>query len=619
MRNGLVEEARTLFDEMPHRNTVTWNSMIRGYFQNGEFDQAISLYDQIPNRDLFSYNTMIGGLMQFGETDSAKKLFNQMPFKDVVSWNSMIAGYINNSLISEAFVIFKQMPARNVISWNLVMSGLVNIGSLDIAEKLFQEMPNRDIASFTIMISGLASMGRIIEARGLFEEMLERDVRAWNTMLVGYIENDRLDIAVGLFFKMQEWDLDSWNEMINGLVSNQRINDGVRLFTEMPGKSSRSWNSILLGLIRSGLVEEAHAFFEKSPFNDVVSWTNLIIGYFELGKVGMAIRLFKLMPNQDETSWNATIFGLGENDEGEEGLKLFMRMQDCGPRPDKATFTSVLTICSTLPSLDFGKQVHGQIIKTGFDHITAVSNAVITMYARCGSMNSALLGFSYAPNHDIVSWNSIICGFAQHGNGKEALEVFKKLRLTSLKADQITFVGVLSACSHAGLIEQGKYYFNFMKYKCFIKPTSEHYTCMVDLLGRFGFIEEAMNFINQMRTDGIEPSTSVWGALVGACRIHRNFEVGEIAAEKVLQIEPYNAGVYLILAEMYLTTGRRDDAERVLVRMKERDVKKQPGCSWIEVNNSVNVFLAGDGSHPEFNRVCCVLDLLYMEMEVGFL
>ncbi|KAF8388289.1 hypothetical protein HHK36_026955 [Tetracentron sinense] len=617
MRNGFVEEAWKLFDEMSHRNIITWNSMIRGYFQNGEFDQALYLYEHMPNRDLFSYNTVIAGLMQYGDIDGAREVFEQMPYRDVVTWNSMIGGCIRNCLMHEALLLFDQMPSRNVISWNLVMAGLVNNQSFELAEQLFGEMPMRDVASWTIMISGLACAGRIIEARELFEEIPVRDVRVWNTMMVGYIENGNVEIAEGLFQKMPERDLDSWNELINGLVSIQRINNAVRLFTEMPKKSPKSWNSILLGLVRSGLTVEAHTFFEKDPFKDIVSWTNMIIGYFELGEVGTAMKLFDLMPNRDETVWNATIFGLGENDHGEEGLKSFIRMKEGGPSPDKATFTSVLTICSSLPTLDFGKQSHAQIIKMGLDYFIAVSNAIITMYARCGNMHSALLGFSDMTSYDVISWNSVICGFAHHGNGMEALEMFKRMRLTDINPDQVTFVGVLSACSHAGLVEEGLYYFNFMKYKCFLQPTYEHYTCIVDLLGRCGLIDEAMRFIDQMRADGIEVSASIWGALLGACRVHRNVEVGEIAGERVLEIEPYNAGVYLILAEMYLTSRRRGDAERIWGRMKEKGVKKQPGCSWIEVNNTVNVFLAGDGSHPEFNRVCYVLDSLIMEMEMG--
>ncbi|GLT76610.1 hypothetical protein SLA2020_482620 [Shorea laevis] len=619
MKNGCVQEAQNLFDKMPQRNTVTWNAMVRGYFLNGFFDKALCLFHQMPERDIFSYNTVISGLMQCGDVDRAREIFDGMMCRDVVTWNSMISGYVSNGLVEEARRVFDEMPVKNVISWNLVLGALVNSQRLDLAEDYFRNMNARDVASWTIMISGLVRTGRIAEARQLFEEMPVKDVQAWNAMLAGYVENECVDMAEMLFGQMPDRDLDSWKLLISGLVSIQHFSDATRYFMEMPTKCHKTCNLIQLGLIRKGLVKEAHAFSEKVPYNDLVSWTNMIVGYFEIGEIGNAVKLFELMPIRDTTVWNVMIFGLGENDHGEEGLKVFIRMKESGQSPDEATFTSVLTICSNLPTFDFGKQSHAHVIKSSLDLFTAVSNAMVTMYARCGNMHSALLEFSAMPFHDIISWNSVICGLAHNSSGEKAVEMFEQMRLTDVKPNHITFIGVLSACSHSGLVDEGKYYFDYMKNKCFLEPTSEHYTCIVDLLGRFGLIDEAMNFLNQMRRDGVEVPASVWGALLGACRIHKNIEVGEIVGERVLEMEPDNSGVYLILAEMYLTCGRREDAERIRARMKENGTKKQPGCSWTEVNNSSQVFLSGDRSHPEFSQICCVLDLLHCAIGIEIL
>ncbi|KAJ4722800.1 Pentatricopeptide repeat-containing protein [Melia azedarach] len=615
MRNALIPEAQELFDKMPQRNTVTWNAMIRGYFRNGLFDKAISLFNQMPERDIFTYNTVIAGLMQSGDVNGAKEVFDRMVDRDVIAWNSMISGYVRNGLIDEAIGVFHNMPGKDVVSWNLLIGGLLNNQRIDLAETYFKEMTARDVVSWTIMVSGLSRAGRIVEARELFEEMPVKDVQAWNVMITGYVENGCLDMAEDLFKKMPIRDLNSWKQLINGLVNSRRIGDAVRNFMQMPEKCRKTWNSIILGFIRNGLVKEAHAHLEKYPYSNTVSCTNVIVGYFEIGEVGSAIKVFEFMTTRDVTVWNVMVFGLGENDLGEEGLKFFVRMKESGPAPDEATFTSVLTICSDLPTLHLGKQTHVQTIKTSFNQFTAVSNAMVTMYARCGNMQSALLEFSSMPTHDVISWNSIICGFAHHGDASKALEMFERMLLTDIKPNDITFVGVLSVCSYAGLVDQGRYYFDYMKNKCFIQPTTEHYTCVVDLLGRFGLIDEAMGLLNQIRADGIEVPPSVWGALLGSCRIHNNTKVGKIAGEKVLELEPHNSGVYLILAEMYLSSGRREDAERIWARMKESGVKKQPGCSWIEINNSGHVFLSGDSSHSEFHRLCCLLNLLHMEME----
>ncbi|XP_021291093.1 pentatricopeptide repeat-containing protein At4g02750-like [Herrania umbratica] len=586
MKNGLIREAQNLFDKMPRKNVVTWNTMIRGYFLNGFLSKALALFHQMPERDIFTYNTLISGLMLGHDVEGARGVFEGMACRDVVTWNAMLGGYFMNGMLEEGLKVFEEMPGKNVISWNLVIEGLVKCEKFDLAQEYFKRMSYRDVASWTVMISGLAKAGRMAEACKFFEEMPVKDVRAWNVMLEGYVGFDCVDKAEILFQEMPEKDLDSWKLLLSGLVTSGRLVDALRYFMEMPMKCCKTLNSILLGLIRNGLVKEAHAFLEKQPYNDVVSWTNIIVGYFEVGEVRSAIKVFKLMPIQDVTVWNAMISGLGETDYGEEGFKIFIRMKESGFSPDEVTLTSLLTISSNLPSLDLGKQSHAQVVKSGLNNFTAVSNALVTMYERCGDLHSALLEFFSMPSHDVISWNSIICGFAHHGNAEKALEMFELMRLTDIKPNQITFIGVLSACSHAGLVDQGKYYFDYMKNKCFLEPTTEHYTCIVDLLGRFGLIDEAMSFLNQMRADGIEVPASVWGAVLGACRIHHNIEVGVIAAERVLEIEPHNSGVYLILAEMYLSCGRREDAESIRARMEEKGVRKQHGCSWVEANNS---------------------------------
>ncbi|KAI9195369.1 hypothetical protein LWI28_014223 [Acer negundo] len=614
MKNACIVEAENLFDKMPQRNTVTWNTMIRGYFQNGFFDKAMYSFNKMPERDNFSYNTVIAGLMQCGDVNNAREVFDGMVDRSVVTWNSMISGYVRNGLIDEAIRVFDNTPIRDVVSWNLVIGGLVNCQRIDLAEEYFKEMNDRDVASWTIMVSGLVRAGRIVEARELFEEMPVKDIQAWNVMTAGYVESGYLDMAEDLFQRMPVRDLNSWKQLINGLVNVQRIDEAIRKFMEMPEKCQKTWNLIILGFIRCGLIEVAHAFLEKCPYSNIVSWTNVIVGYFEIGEVRNAVKVFELIRTRDTTVWNVMIFGLGENDRGEDGIKFFIRMKESDLFPDQSTFTSVFTICSDLPSLDLGKQTHAQTIKTGLNCLIAVSNAMVTMYARCGNMQSALQEFSSMPIHDVISWNSIICGFAHHGEGKKALEMFERMRLTNVKPNHITFVGVLSASSHAGLVDQGRYYFDYMKNKCFLQPTSEHYTCVVDLLGRFGLIDEAMSFLDQIRADGVEIPPSVWGALLGACRIHKNIKVGEIAGESILEVEPSNSGVYLILAEMFLSSGRKEDAEKIWARMKGNGIKKQPGCSWIEINNSGHVFLSGDRSHTEFRRICFLLNLLSAEM-----
>ncbi|XP_030974341.1 pentatricopeptide repeat-containing protein At4g02750-like [Quercus lobata] len=442
------------------------------------------------------------------------------------------------------------------------------------------------------------------------------NLKPLNSKISSYMRNGLVEEAQKLFDKMPLRNTVTWNAMIRGYFINGRFVEAVNFFDQMPERDIFSYNTVIDGMMQCGDVDGAREVFDGMPFRDVVTWNSMVSGYIRNGMIYKAVEAFDGMLLKDVISWNATIFGLGENDQGEEGLKLFIRMKESGPSADKATFTSVLTICSDLPTLQFGKQTHADVIKSGFNSFISVSNAMITMYARCGSMHSALLEFSSMSSHDIISWNSIICGYAHHGNAEKSLEMFERMRLTDIMPNHITFVGVLSACSYAGLVDQGRYYFDFMKSKCCLQPEIEHYTCIVDLLGRFGLIDEAMNFLDQMRADGVEVPASVWGALLGACRIYKNIEVGKVAGGRVLEVDPCNSGVYLILAELFLSGGKREEAEKIWAQMKENGVKKQPGCSWIEVNRSAHIFLSGDSSHPEFSRVCCVLDLIHMELEI---
>ncbi|XP_011628741.2 pentatricopeptide repeat-containing protein At4g02750-like isoform X2 [Amborella trichopoda] len=613
MREGLVDYARQLFDTMPQRNVVTWNSMIRGYSLQGNLEEALRLFYKMPERDLISWNTMITGCMSNGETQNARLLFIEMPQRDLVSWNAMLTGYVHNAMMEEAYHLFQVMRERNVISWNIVMSGLVHHNAIHKAKELFEAMPVKDAASWTIMVSAHAQEGNLDKAREFFNRMPARDIRSWNAMVVGYLENGMVDIAEELFMEMPQKDIGSWGAMINGYVNCGRLHDAIRLFLSMPKRHVLVWNSLLLGLIQSGLAEEAHALFIKIPCKNVVSWTIVMDGYFHLGNIITARSLFEMMPCQDETSWNTAIAGYTRNECGEEGLQLFFEMRIRGPNPDFATFTSVLNICSILPSLDCGKQVHGLSIKFGWDIVIAVGNAIVSMYARCGSIDQAMFTFEYMPNYDIISWNAIICAYAQHGYGREALELFDRMRLANIEPNPVTFMGVLNACCHAGLVREGRYYFDLMTHTCGLEPTSEHYTCMVDLLGRFGFLEEAHTLIERMRSH-LRPSATVWGALLGACKLHGYIELGEVAASQVLAMEPQSSGAYLMLYNLYVGVGKMREAGKIWSLMKERGVKKQPGCSWIEVKNSVHIFLSGDGSHPQSNDLSALLVLLNMDM-----
>eukprot|EP01018_Ginkgo_biloba_P030680 Gb_05647 [translate_table: standard] len=470
---------------------------------------------------------------------------------------------------------------EHLTSCNALITRYAKHGKIDIARQVFERMSQRDVVSWTAIVSGYAQNGKVEEARRLFDEMPERNVISWTAMVAGYAQNGRIDDARQLFDKMPRRNVVSWNAMIAGYAQNSRLEDARQLFDKMPERDVASWNSMIAGYVQNERIEDARQLFDRMPRRNVVSWTAIITGYMQSGL-------------------------------GEEALTIFSQMQQTGIKPEQATFTSILNACASLAALEQGKQLHDYIIKVGFHSDIFVGSALISMYAKCGCISNARQTFDNIPERDVVSWNAMLAGYGQHGCGNEALQIFEEMHRAGMKPNDVTFIGILSACSHAGLVDEGLHYFDSMIQDHCITPRAEHYACVIDLLGRAGHLEKAKDFVNNATC---EPNSSMWGALLGACRIHGNMELGKLAAERLFELEPENAGRYMLLSNIYAADGRWDDVAKVRLMMRNRGLKKQPGCSWIEVRNRVHVFLVGDRSHAQAEEIYSTLESLDMQMK----
>eukprot|EP01018_Ginkgo_biloba_P007459 Gb_18840 [translate_table: standard] len=596
-------------------SSITTASALNQESKNRRIDQLqCSESSRGNHKDLLSWNSMITKYAKNGRIENARQLFDRMPIRDVVSWNAMIAGYVQNGRIENARQLFEIMPKRDVVSWTVMITGYGKNGRVSEAYNLFDKMPDRDVVSWTAMITAYAQNGRMDDARQLFDKMPKRNVVTWAAMIEGYLENGSLDDAIHLFDKMPERNSFSWNAMIAGYARHGRVEDASQLFENMPERNIVSWNTMIAGYAQNGRMDEARHLFDTMPRRNVVSWTAAITGYAQIGQMEDARHLFDKMPERDAVAWNAIIAGYAQNWQYEESVLLFSEMQRIGLRPNQSSFASVLSACTSLACLELGKQVHDHILKNGFESAVISGNALITMYAGCGSLGDAIHVFSKMTGRDVVSWTAMITGYAQHGCGKEALRLFKQMQLEGIKPDDITFIGVLFACSHAGLVDEGLDVFDAISRDHCITPTIEHYACMVDLLGRSGQVEEAEDFINRMP---VKPSALVWRTLLGACGIHLNLDIGKRVAECLLELNPQNAGTYVLLSNIYAAAGRWDGVGMVRTLMKDRGVKKQPGYSWIEVNNKVHAFVVGDRSHPQTEKIYLMLDILARQMEAA--
>ncbi|KAH7572387.1 hypothetical protein JRO89_XS04G0247400 [Xanthoceras sorbifolium] len=357
---------------------------------------------------------------------------------------------------------------------------------------------------------------------------------------------------------------------------------------------------------QNGDLDSARLVFDKSSLRDAVSYTALISGYASKGCLDDAKQLFDEMPVRDVVSWNAMIAGYAQHGRYQEALAFFQEIRNENIMPNESTMVTVLSACARLGALDLGKWIHVYIDKN-FQKLNNVSlwTSLVDMYAKCGNIEAAQQVFNAMDSKNVASWNAMISGLAMHGNANKALKLFSRMISEGFKPDDITFVGVLSACNHAGLLDLGRQYFSSMIEDYKISPKLQHYGCMIDLLGRAGLFDEAEAL---MKTMEMKPDGAIWTSLLGACRDHGRVELGESVAKHLFELEPENPGAYVLLSNIYAGAGRWDDVARIRTRLNDKGMKKVPGCSSIEVDSVVHEFLVGDKVHPQSKEIYKMLD-----------
>jgi pentatricopeptide repeat protein len=433
-----------------------------------------------------------------------------------------------------------------------------------------------------------------------------------------------MEDAWGVFNKMPSRDVVSWTAMIFGHVKYGQGLKALELFRQMQQEGVQPNTVTFMGVLNAcaSLValEEGRCAHEQiiqsGCESDVSVGSSLIDMYAKCGSMDDACRVFDKMVSRDVVSWTVMMLGHVKCGQGQKALGLFRQMQQEGVLPNAVTFMVVLNACASVVALEEGRRVHEQIIQSSCESDVFVGNSLIDMYAKCGSMEDAWRVFNTMPSRDVVSWNAMLGGFALHGHGEEALAHFERMCEEGIEVDNVTFVCLLSACSHAGLLYEGLRTFGSMSTVHKISAKLEHYTCMVDLLGRAGHLHEAEDMIKMMPC---KPDVAVWMALLGACRIHGNMEMGERIAKHILEVDPGNAAGYVLLSNIYAAAGKWDLSEKVQSQRKERGVKKQPGRTWIEVNNEVHTFVVDDQDHPQIIEIHAELKRLYGQMqEAGY-
>lgn len=596
-------------------DTYSCNCEIINLGRCGKVKDARNLFDDMPQRDGVSYASMINVYLKNDDLLNAERLFQAMPTSNIVAESAMISGYVKAGRIVEARQVFDHMETRNVYSWTSLISGHLSCGQVEEARRLFGDMPVKNVVSWTTMVLGYARNNMIDEARHLFNLMPERNTVSWTTMIKALIENDHFDEALGLFNDMPERNLYSWNIIIFGHLNANRVSEAIELFNSMPQRNAISWTTMVTGLAHNKMTELSREYFDRMPNKDVAAWNAMIASYVDEGLMAEAGDLFSLMRERNLVTWNLMIHGYTKSRPKEQALKHLILMLRFYFRPNGTTIASVLSSCEGMMEL---MQVHALVLSHGFEHDTVVANALVTMYSRNGDVTSARIVFYHLGAKDVASWNAMILAYSNHGYGHHALQVLARMLRSGAKPDEITFVGVLSACSHAGLVNKGQRFFSSMNRGYDLEPKAQHYSCLVDMLGRAGLVDEATKIIRTM--PACEKDAAVLGALLGAYRFHGDIAMASIIGEALQELEPGRSGGYVLLANVYAARGKWDEFARVRKKMKEMKVNKVPGFSLIQVKGRSHVFFVRDRSHPQAAEIWGLLQekLLPQMWDMGY-
>ena len=430
----------------------------------------------------------------------------------------------------------------------------------------------------------------------------------------------QMDSVRKIFDLMPNKDLVSWNTVIAGNAQNGMYEEALEMVREM-GDANLKPDSFTLSSVLPIFAEyvdvikgkEIHGYAIRHGHDaDLFIGSSLIGMYAKCTRVEDSCWVFNLLPRRDGISWNSIIAGCVQNGLFDEGLQFFRKMLKAKIKPMHVSFSSIMPACAHLTTLHLGKQLHGYIIRGGFNDNVFIASSLVDMYAKCGNIRIARWIFDKMEQHDMVSWTAIIMGYALHGHARDAISLFEQMEMEGIKPNDVAFVAVLTACSHAGLVDEAWKYFNSMTQDFGIAPGLEHYAAVADLLGRAGRLEEAYKFICNMH---IGPTGSVWSTLLAACRVHKNVELAEKVAEKIFRVDPENMGAYILLSNIYSAARRWKDVAHLRLSMRKKGMKKKPACSWIEVDNKVHAFVAGDKSHPYYERINEALKVLLEQME----
>lgn len=622
-----MSDACALFVEMPRRNCFSWNTLIEGYMKSGDCEKSLELFKSMPERNEFSWNVVITGFTKVGLLDTARTLFDEMPRKNGIAWTSMIHGYAQNGHKKDAVRLFKhlssnpleesygdkfvlatvigvctdlvalgcgkQIHARIVIDEaevdSALASSLINFygkcGDLDSANHVLNMTNEPDDYSLSALIISYANSGRMSDARRIFNVKNSPSCAIWNSMISGYVCNNENLGALIMFNEMRANGVQGDFLTLVSILSACSILGilvHAKQFHTHACKVGMIDDIIVAGSLidaysKCGSLDNACKLFSELKDFDTILLNCMINVYSNCGRIEEAKQIFQTMPMKSLISWNSMIAGLCQNGCPIEALDLFQEMNKLYLKMDKFSLASAISACASISSLEFGEQVFTRAIIIGLECDEIVSNSLLDFYCKCGLVENGQKIFEKMMKCDEVPWNSMLVGYATNGHGLEALELFNDMLQAGVTPNGITFTGVLSACDHCGLIDEGRRWFNSMKWDYHIAPGIEHYACMIDLFSRAGCLDEAMNMIEQIP---FKVDIGMLSSVLRGCLATGHKTLGKKVAERIMELDSENSGAYVQLSNIYASYGEWEGSAEVRKVMRHKGIQKNAGCSW---------------------------------------
>ncbi|CAK9182311.1 unnamed protein product [Ilex paraguariensis] len=546
--------------------------------------------------------------------------------------NYLVNMYSKFDLPNSAQLVLSLAPNRSVVTWTALISGSVQNGHFSSALLQFSDMRRECIQpnDFTFPCAFKASGSLRLPVTGQQLHALAVKAGQIQDVFVGcsafdmYCKTGLREHASKMFDEMPDRNTATWNAYISNLVLDGRPKNAIYGFVEFR-RIGREPNSITLcaflnacsDALYFSLGRQLHGFVLRSGSVADVSVANGLIDFYgKCQEISSVELVFGAILTPNDVSWCSMIAAYEQNDMGMEACTAFLQARKENLEPTDFMVSSVLSACAALAVLELGSSVHALAVKACVEGSVFVGSALVDMYGKCGSIEDCERAFHEMPERNLITWNALIGGYSHQGHADMALDSFKEMTCGRLDVvpNYVTLVCVLSACSRAGAVKVGMGIFESMRGKFGIEPGAEHYACVVDMLGRAGLIERAYQFLDRMP---IPPTVSVWGALLGACRVHGRPELGKIAADNLFKLDPQDSGNHVLLSNMFAAAGRWEEANLVRKEMKDVGIKKGAGFSWISVKNVIHIFHAKDTSHDRNSEIQAMLAKLKGEMKAA--